>query len=50
MGGALLIQPDGLDFRLLEPLPLAIAFFIAIPAGCAFAISASCGAAVRASG
>lgn len=41
VGGALLIQPDGLDFRLLEPLPLAIAFFIAIPAGCGFAISAS---------
>lgn len=40
VGGALLIQPDGLDFRLLEPLPLAIAFFIAIPAGCGFAISA----------
>ena len=39
MGGALIIQPDGLDFRLLEPLPLAVAFFIAIPAGCAFAIS-----------
>jgi hypothetical protein len=41
VGGTLLIQPDGLDFRLLEPLPLAIAFFIAIPAGCGFAISAS---------
>jgi hypothetical protein len=41
VGGALLIQPDGLDFTLLEPLPLAIAFFIAIPAGCGFAISAS---------
>jgi hypothetical protein len=40
VGGALIIQPDGLDFRLLEPLPLAVAFFIAIPAGCAFAISA----------
>jgi hypothetical protein len=41
VGGTLLIHPDGLDFRLLEPLPLAIAFFIAIPAGCGFAISAS---------
>jgi len=40
VGGALLVQPDGLDFRLLEPLPLAIVFFVAIPAGCAFAISA----------
>lgn len=39
VGGALIIQPDGLDFRLLEPLPLAVAFFIAIPAGCALAIS-----------
>ena len=39
VGGALMIQPDGLDFRLLEPLPLAVAFFVAIPAGCAFAIS-----------
>jgi hypothetical protein len=41
VGGALLIKPDGLDFRLLDPLPLAIAFFIAIPAVCGFAISAS---------
>jgi hypothetical protein len=41
VGGALIIRPDGLDFRLLEPLPLAIAFFIAIPAVCGFAISAS---------
>jgi len=41
VGGTLLVQPDGLDFRLLEPLPLAITFFIAIPAGCGFAISRS---------
>jgi hypothetical protein len=32
VGGAAFIQSDGIDFRLLEPLPLAIALFIALPA------------------
>lgn len=32
VGGALIIKTDGIDFRLLEPLPLAIALFIALPA------------------
>ncbi|HEY7478785.1 MAG TPA: hypothetical protein VIB62_11175 [Actinomycetota bacterium] len=32
VGGALVIQPGGIDFTLLEPLWLAIAMFIALPA------------------
>jgi hypothetical protein len=32
VGGAVVIQPGGLDFTLLEPLPLAVAMFIVIPA------------------
>jgi hypothetical protein len=32
VGGAAIVHPDGLDFRLLEPLWLAIAFFVALPA------------------
>jgi hypothetical protein len=32
VGGAAFIKSDGIDFRLLEPLPLAIALFIALPA------------------
>jgi len=32
VGGALFIRPGGLDFTLLDPLPLAIAMFIALPA------------------
>lgn len=31
-GGALVIRPDGIDFTLLDPLVLAIAMFIALPA------------------
>ena len=30
--GTLVISPDGLDFTRLEPLPLAVAMFIALPA------------------
>jgi hypothetical protein len=30
--GAILVPPDGVDFTLLEPAALAIAFFVAIPA------------------
>ena len=32
VGGAGAIRPDGIDFTLLDPLPLAIAMFIALPA------------------
>jgi hypothetical protein len=32
VGGALFIDPHGIDFRLLDPLPLAIVMFIALPA------------------
>jgi hypothetical protein len=32
VGGALVIRPDGIDFTLLDPLALAIAMFIALPA------------------
>lgn len=33
VGGAGILRPGGVDFTLLEPLPLAVAMFIAIPAG-----------------
>ena len=33
VGGAAIIHRDGVDFNLLEPTALAIAMFIAIPAG-----------------
>jgi hypothetical protein len=32
IGGALIIDPDGLDFTVLDPLWLAVALFIALPA------------------
>ncbi len=32
VGGAAVVHPDGLDFRLLEPLWLAVALFVALPA------------------
>ena len=32
VGGAAVIRPGGIDFTLLDPLPLAIAMFIALPA------------------
>src|SRR5262249_48068628 len=32
VGGAAIIRPDGRDFSLLSPLPLAVAMFVAIPA------------------
>lgn len=32
VGGAVFIRPDGIDFTRLDPLPLAIAMFIALPA------------------
>lgn len=33
IGGAALVRKDGIDFRILEPVSLAITLFIAIPAG-----------------
>jgi uncharacterized membrane protein YhaH (DUF805 family) len=39
VGGALFIKTDGIDFRLLEPLPLAIALFVALPAAYGVAMS-----------
>jgi hypothetical protein len=39
VGGAGVIRPDGLDFTLLDPLPLAVAMFIAIPAAYGVAMS-----------
>lgn len=33
VGGARILRPEGIDFTLLDPLPLAIAMFVAIPAG-----------------
>ncbi len=32
VGGAIVIKPEGIDFTLLEPLPLAIALFVLLPA------------------
>jgi hypothetical protein len=32
LGGALFVRPGGVDFTLISPLPLAIAFFVALPA------------------
>lgn len=32
VGGAIVIRPEGIDFTLLEPLWLAVAMFIALPA------------------
>lgn len=32
IGGSTVIRPNGLDFRLLDPLPLAIATFVFLPA------------------
>jgi hypothetical protein len=34
VGGALLIRPGGTDFTLVDPLPLAIVMFVALPAIC----------------
>ena len=40
VGGAVVIRPDGIDFRLLSPVSLAVAMFIALPAayGCILAV------------
>jgi hypothetical protein len=39
VGGARIVRPGGIDFTLLDPLPLAVAMFIAIPAGVGIATS-----------
>jgi hypothetical protein len=39
VGGSVVIQPGGLDFTLLDPLPLAVAMFIVIPAVFGVAVS-----------
>lgn len=39
VGGALVLRPGGIDFTALDPLPLAVAMFIAIPAAYGFAVS-----------
>jgi hypothetical protein len=39
MGGAVVIRPDGIDFRLLSPIPLAVAMFIALPAAYGFVLA-----------
>ena len=39
VGGAAVIRPGGIDFTLLDPLPLAIAMFIALPAVYGVAVS-----------
>ncbi len=39
VGGAIFIRPDGLDFTLLEPLGLAIAMFVALPASYGVVVS-----------
>jgi hypothetical protein len=39
IGGASILRPDGLDFVLLEPLPLAVAMFVAIPAAFGVVVS-----------
>ncbi|MGH2649591.1 MAG: hypothetical protein ACRDHS_08850 [Actinomycetota bacterium] len=39
VGGALVIRPNGIDFTLLEPLWLAVAMFIALPAAYGVALS-----------
>ncbi len=39
VGGALIMRPNGIDFTLLEPLGLAVAMFIALPAAYGVAVS-----------
>jgi hypothetical protein len=39
VGGAEVIRPDGIDFTLLEPLPLAVAMYVALPAAYGAALS-----------
>jgi len=39
VGGALVIRPDGIDFTLLDPLWLAVALFVLLPAAYGVALS-----------
>ncbi len=39
VGGALVIRPGGIDFTRLEPLALAVAMFVALPAAYGFVVS-----------
>lgn len=39
VGGAIVIDPGGIDFTLLDPLPLAVAMFIVLPALYGLAVS-----------
>jgi hypothetical protein len=39
VGGSAVIRPDGIDFTLLEPLPLAVAMFVVLPAAYGAALS-----------
>jgi hypothetical protein len=39
VGGAVVIRPGGLDFTVLDPLPLAIAMFVALPVAYGIAVS-----------
>ncbi|MFN2526990.1 MAG: hypothetical protein ABR505_12140 [Actinomycetota bacterium] len=39
VGGSLVIHPDGIDFRVLDPLSLALAMFILLPGLYGFAVS-----------
>jgi hypothetical protein len=39
VGGAIVIRPGGVDFTLLDPLPLAVAMFIALPAAYGIVVS-----------
>jgi hypothetical protein len=38
-GGAAVIRPDGIDFRLLSPVSLAVAMFIVLPAAYGFVLA-----------
>jgi hypothetical protein len=40
VGGALVVRPNGIDFTMLRPLPLALAMFVALPAAYGVAVSA----------
>ncbi len=39
IGGVFIVKPDGLDFTLLEPVPLAVAMFVLLPALHGLAVS-----------
>lgn len=39
VGGAIVIRPGGIDFTRLEPLGLAVAMFVALPAAYGFVVS-----------